>query len=313
MSDQPESRLDRIVAATDLGDSSEIVLAWALAIARAHGARLHLVHAIARTVPLLQRWDPSSPFTRPARMAAQRRLDLLEERLRGDGDQVQTHLSSDRPSAATIKVAEWERAKLIGQASRRHRDGDHLALGSTAERVAERAVCPVLSVQPESRPIEGLPNKVLICTDFSLESDAAILAAIELVQGESRPAEFELLTVLETPEGLQKESDLRKHWDDYMQTCEAMLQGRLDFFLSTLESEAAEPRSRLVEGVPAATIVRVAEEQNVDLVVLGSRGTFTAGHAILGSVSKRVIQTAPCPVLTVPSLLSRRMRNPARY
>jgi len=310
---QQGQRLDCVVAATDLSDSGEIVVAWSLAIARAHGARLHIVHAIARTVPLLQRWDPTSPFTRPARIAARQQLDELEARLKGEWPEVETHLLSDRPSASTIKVAEWERAKLIVQAATRHRGVHRVQLGSTAERVAERAVCPVLSLRPDTSPITQLPKRVLICTDFSLESDAAILAGIEIVQGQKLPAEFQLVTVLETPVGLESEPELESRWADYKETCQAMLQGRLDFFLSIAGSGTSEPRSILLEGVPAEVIVNLARKEEIDLIVLGSRGTFTAGRGILGSISKRVMQTAPCPVLTVPSLLSRRMRNPARY
>ncbi|MEJ2085189.1 MAG: universal stress protein [Acidobacteriota bacterium] len=307
------THLDCVVAATDLSDSGDIVVAWSLAIARAHGAKLHIVHAIARTVPLLQRWDPTSPFTRPARVAAQKQLDELEARLKSEWPEIETHLLSDRPSASTIKVAEWERAKLIVQSATRHRGVHRVQLGSTAERVAERAVCPVLSLRPDTTPISELPKKVLICTDFSLESDAAILAGIEVVQGQKRSAEFQLLTVLETPVGLESEPELESRWADYKETCQAMLQGRLDFFLSIAGAGTSEPRSKLLEGVPAEVIVDLARKEDVDLIVLGSRGTFTAGRGILGSVSKRVMQTAPCPVLTVPSLLSRRMRNPARY
>lgn len=313
MAESPESRIDSIVVSTDLADPEQVTVGWALTLAKAHGATLHVVHAIARTVPLLQRWDPRSPFTRPERTAAQTKLDQLRERLRSSWERVETHLSSDRPSEATIKVAGWERAKLIVQAATRHRDAHRVQLGSTAERVAEQAVCPVLSLRPGTDPIGELPERVLICTDFSLESDAAILAGIEVVRGESRPVEFELLTVLQTPVGLDREAELEKRWTDYMETCQAMLQGRLDFFLSIAGSDTNEPRSSLLEGVPAEVIADVARDNRVDLIVMGSRGTFTAGRAILGSVSKRVMQTAPCPVLTVPSLLSRRMRNPARY
>ena len=52
-------------------------------------------------------------------------------------------------------------------------------------------------------------------------------------------------------------------------------------------------------GHPADTIVRIAHERNVDLIVMGTHGRTGLQHALLGSVAEKVVRTAPCPVLTV--------------
>lgn len=52
-------------------------------------------------------------------------------------------------------------------------------------------------------------------------------------------------------------------------------------------------------GNPVAVITRVAETQEFDLIVLGSRGLSTERAAQLGSVSYGVAQRAHCPVLLV--------------
>ncbi len=56
---------------------------------------------------------------------------------------------------------------------------------------------------------------------------------------------------------------------------------------------------RLVPGVPADEIVRLAQAENVDLIVLGSRGLTEVRAFFLGSVSDKVIHHARCPVLIV--------------
>ncbi len=54
------------------------------------------------------------------------------------------------------------------------------------------------------------------------------------------------------------------------------------------------------EGKPAFTICDVADEINADLIVMGSRGIgLTEDHAA-DSVTNRVINLSPCPVLIVP-------------
>ncbi len=52
-------------------------------------------------------------------------------------------------------------------------------------------------------------------------------------------------------------------------------------------------------GDPAAEIVNVAREANVDLIVVGSRGLGRIQGVLLGSVSDRVVHMAHCPVLVV--------------
>jgi len=49
----------------------------------------------------------------------------------------------------------------------------------------------------------------------------------------------------------------------------------------------------------ADEIVRVAEQNHAELVVIGIRPRSSVGKALMGSVAQRVIMDAPCPVLTV--------------
>ncbi len=53
----------------------------------------------------------------------------------------------------------------------------------------------------------------------------------------------------------------------------------------------------LLEGRPASAIVDLAREWKADLIVLGSRGHGTIESMLLGSVSREVVDHAPCPVL----------------
>jgi universal stress protein A len=57
--------------------------------------------------------------------------------------------------------------------------------------------------------------------------------------------------------------------------------------------------AELAVGSPAETIVRIAEEQAADLIVMGTHGRTGFQHALLGSVAEKVVRLAPCPVMTV--------------
>ena len=59
---------------------------------------------------------------------------------------------------------------------------------------------------------------------------------------------------------------------------------------------------QLIEGPPAPAILRVADEDGFDLIVMGSRGQGQLAGMLLGSVSNIVAQRAKCPVMIVHGL-----------
>jgi nucleotide-binding universal stress UspA family protein len=56
---------------------------------------------------------------------------------------------------------------------------------------------------------------------------------------------------------------------------------------------------RLVTGDPASEIPRVAKEEKVDLIVMGTHGRTGLLRMLMGSVAELVVRRAPCAVLTV--------------
>jgi nucleotide-binding universal stress UspA family protein len=54
----------------------------------------------------------------------------------------------------------------------------------------------------------------------------------------------------------------------------------------------------LLVGDPASEIVRLAEEEGVDLIVLGTHGRTGLSRLLMGSVAEQIVRRAPCPVLT---------------
>jgi nucleotide-binding universal stress UspA family protein len=57
-------------------------------------------------------------------------------------------------------------------------------------------------------------------------------------------------------------------------------------------------RDLVVQGKPSSEVLRVAAEEQVDLIVVGTHGKGLLDKAIFGSTTERVIRRAPCPVLT---------------
>jgi nucleotide-binding universal stress UspA family protein len=62
---------------------------------------------------------------------------------------------------------------------------------------------------------------------------------------------------------------------------------------------ALEVEYRVADGNPAAEIVRLAQAEGANLIVMGTHGRRGIGRLLLGSVAESVLRRAPCPVLTL--------------
>jgi nucleotide-binding universal stress UspA family protein len=140
---------------------------------------------------------------------------------------------------------------------------------------------------------------VLIATDGS---DLSVTAARRGCALLARPDRVTLVTVLtEVPgddaggfEGsVYTAEEQERLWDAELQDAGAELARTA----AALSAGTVEKRIEL--GEPAAAICRVADELNVDAIVIGSHGRSGISRLLLGSTSEHVVRSAPCPVLVV--------------
>lgn len=63
--------------------------------------------------------------------------------------------------------------------------------------------------------------------------------------------------------------------------------------------EAVTIETRAAVGDPAAVLIETARDSGAELLIVGRRGGDFVARTLLGSVSQRVVQNAPCDVLVV--------------
>lgn len=135
-------------------------------------------------------------------------------------------------------------------------------------------------------------NRILVPTDFSETSQAAVSQAVDLAR--TFQAGLILLHVGEAATEVATEFPLGLD--------ASLVDAERERLLRIIPSAAqVQLRSELVmtSGSPAAEIVRCAQEREVDLIVMGTHGRGGVSHLLLGSVAESVIRTAPCPVLVI--------------
>jgi nucleotide-binding universal stress UspA family protein len=139
---------------------------------------------------------------------------------------------------------------------------------------------------------------ILVPVDFSEYADFVIEWAAHLA--EEHQSAVALLHVYHLPVEFQQVEGAYLPADFWNSVKEEAKQ-QLSLYAERLRERGLEVEQLVREGYPATVIEEEAEHLGADLIVIGSRGRTGLKHLLLGSIAERVVQKAPCPVLTVKS------------
>jgi len=132
--------------------------------------------------------------------------------------------------------------------------------------------------------------KILVGYDYSTVTQDVLALAKQ--QAQAFKAEVHLLRSLERNPELQRE--LRR--DTIQQAEQNLDQVKREFANMGLACDTHVVVGRLSAG---ENIVQFAEQNSIDLIVIGVRRRSKVGKLLFGSNAQLIILTAPCPVLTV--------------
>lgn len=288
-----------VLAATDFSETAAAAVDWAVELGRQQGARVELVHAV--TVP------PSMPgyvptagldFEADLRRGAEARLAEAASALRGKGTEVSTFLAPGTPSQVIVERAAKVAATAIVIGTRGLTGLRHLLLGSTTQRVVHGARCPVLTVHPGDLGKHRAIRTILVPTDFSRDADLAIRTAHELLAPLERDARLILLHAFNLPIEYTAYGPIPISIT-YLQDTGLEAERRLYETAQPLQREGLAIETLAREGDPAHVIAEEAEKRGADLIAMGTRGQSGLRHLLIGSTAERVVQYAPCPVMTI--------------
>jgi nucleotide-binding universal stress UspA family protein len=298
--EEPMTTVNRIVCATDFSAASEAAWHEARLLGKLFDAEIVLVHAM-EPPPIV----PGEPYI-PAdiyeevvvamRREAEAGFDRLLGSIAGSGLKVRIRQEDGPPAQRILHTVDEESADLLIVGTHGRAGFQRLLLGSVADRLVRQAACPVLTAPP------GLPGgprreirRICYATDFSPIARAA-WSCVAMIANAAR-AEIDLVHVTMEP---VPDRHMSPETIGRMATL-LHEQGRAD--VDRFLAQSTVPRDRvhvhLPQGVADEQIVRRARVHAADLIVMGTHGWSGVVRWMLGSVAQHVIQTAPCPVLTV--------------
>lgn len=140
----------------------------------------------------------------------------------------------------------------------------------------------------------GKAEKLLLATDSSIYSEGAVREAISFAKKCS--SKLYVMSVVEVITDYETFSPQKI--EDAM---EAGVRNHLESVRSRAKNEGVECETIMAHGgEPHEVIIDEAEEKNVDMIIVGRRGTKGLKKLLIGEVAARVVGNAPCKVLVVP-------------
>lgn len=149
---------------------------------------------------------------------------------------------------------------------------------------------------------------ILVPTDFSRHSQAALRYAVDLAQ--EHQAEVILVHAIEPlPRGLGRWSEptqLLEHWRDEAAAELAKIEKRA-------LSQYPRCRGELHFGTIYEVLATVVRKLKADLIVVATHGRTGLSHMVMGSVAEKIIRYAECPVLIVRAKFTTASKRPASH
>jgi len=285
----------RILVPTDFSPASDRALSFAKEIAARFNAEIHVLHV--RVVlddpsmgsEVLDEVERILTISEPSTRRA------LEQACDDGRTAIHAHMMRGTVPAEVIvdAVSEYE-CDLVILGTHGRRGLERFLSGSVAQEVVHDSPVPVLTIRASGGSTFP-PREILVAVDYSEES----LKAVEWAAAVARLLEagITLLHVVQ-PLHLPKFYALallpEQHDERIVSRCQEALDDVAMTYLEEVPFTTAVIRAHVAEGVS-----RFAKENNMDLVVLATKGLSGLGHILLGSVAERVVRLSEVPVLTV--------------
>ncbi|QDU29075.1 Universal stress protein E [Anatilimnocola aggregata] len=293
----------KLLVAVDFSPASCAAIQQAVWVAKKTGATLTLVHvlpnirksmhsaSIDAKLDLL--YGEGSVFHREVLSAAELRLQQLADKVAHPDLVVKHKVLLGEPLAEICRLTQVGEYDLVLAGAHAMTVWQELFVGSTAKKLIHTCPAPVWIVRPEH---VGQPAAILTATDFSPVCRRAIDVASSLSQVAKVPLHMlHVVDSMDVPEDiLSKVPEGKSLRDEINQAAKK----RFDEFVATLGAQG-DIRPHLTWGTPWKEINRVANQLQIDLLVVGSIGRSGIAGMLMGNTAERLLACCRSSLLTV--------------
>jgi nucleotide-binding universal stress UspA family protein len=287
----------RILCPVDFSDASKRALQYAVAVARWHDSEITVVHV--EDVLLHAATIEGGGHPDMVERQDQALHDFIDE-AGGATRNLRVHIASGRVVPGILERATRDAADLIVMGTNGRSGLARAVLGSVTEGVVRQAAMPVLTIPPaaEVRDFAPMPFDPILCaSDFSAACRRALDLSIGM--GQEADARLILLHALQrrrvdegrVPPAASARVDGSASRQDALARLRHGLPGDAVF--------RCRPEAIVVEGRPADAILETASREHVKLIVMGVQARGALDRLLFGSTTRRVMQAAACPVLSI--------------
>ncbi len=233
-----------------------------------------------------QEYDLIAKWIKETEYKESDRLNQVAKRFDSKGLKFETLITQGVPHLEIIKSAEKHGADLIVIGKGRAKE--KVLLGATALKVIRRSPIPVMVARRKDGPLKI--ENILVPTDlFNITSKDLMFTA-----GLAGFLDLNITSLNIVEIGSKKyppEVIERLRGNSYNNLTEKVAEANLGIKVNTV----VKPEKNAFQG-----IIRYASENDIDLIFMNTYGGGEfRREEFIGSVAERVIQEAPCPVITV--------------
>jgi nucleotide-binding universal stress UspA family protein len=256
-----------------------------------------LLHVVDATRPSALVWKNGHPQLKDIELLMAEKKEFLENlgfKVDTRADVIVNAITQGTVAQAILEIAETENVSLIIMGARGINPIQSLLLGSVSSSVLRHAKTNVLIMhfkpagdidQVSSGPVhQNLFSKVLVPTDFSRSAGMAS-AFVKTIPGTQEIIFLHVVNRVESQQDIEV----------YIKEAETRLEDIKREFIDT----GADVKLHILTGDPTETILSIAEEDNVSLIVMSAYGTDWLRELFLGSTTFTVVRRTRTPVLTI--------------
>jgi nucleotide-binding universal stress UspA family protein len=298
-------KIKKILYPTDFSNCSKQAYPHAHFLAEKYGAELHILHVI--TIHTGDDYDPRFDFSHLEEYNIHLEKYAMEEThklIKGQKGKTYGVFKIQKrgysPSAIILQYAQDNNIDLIVMGTHGRRGLGYLFLGSVAEEVTRFAKRPVYTIREQKimKPIEKV-NRILVPLDLSKYSKQALHYANELRK--DYHAQLELIHVVEERMHPAFYSTGKSTIFDLIPDVKEKSSALINEMLGEISGREALVKINITEGVAAQEILKHAENNNIDMIVLTTHGASGLNQFLLGGVAEKIIRRSTRPVFTIKS------------